>query len=117
MIPEKRAALTRRANKLIEWLHRSEYVDYVNGETTTKLIKVIDLIIWALERSIPESEWKPFERDFLATRRIIIDIFETDEAEKAAYEECLRMTVDTLRLYDRFIEQYNEPELNPNFTK
>jgi hypothetical protein len=61
-----------------------------------------------LERSIPQDDWRSFEKDFLATRRIIADIFETDDAEKSAYEECLRMTIDTLRLYDAFILQYQE---------
>ena len=108
MIAEKRAALTRRANKLIEWLNRPEYAVYADHDTTTKLIKVIDLIIWALERSIAESEWKPFERKFLKAKRIAADIFDNKEAEQQAYEQARIMTIDALVGYDAFVMEYQE---------
>lgn len=105
---QKRAALIRRANKLIEWLQRPEYAAYKGSTSTTNLIKVIDLIIWTLERSIPEHEWKLFEHDFLQCKGLISDVFETDEAEHAAFDEALRMTAKILWSYHDFIVEYKE---------
>ena len=105
---QKREALTRRANKLIEWLQRPQYAIYKGSESITNLIKVIDLIIWALERSVVEYEWKLFEHDFLECRGLVQDIFETEEAEQVAFDEALKMTIVTLRRYHDFILEYKD---------
>ncbi len=39
LYPEKRAVLSRRASKLLEWLQRDEYAVYKNEESITRLVK------------------------------------------------------------------------------
>ena len=101
----KRQTLTRRTDKLIEWLNRPEYVDYTSGDSTVQLIKVIDLIIWALERSIPMYQWKVFLKDLMDARRNIVDTFETEEIEKENYMRTRRQVINTLTSYGEFIQK------------
>ena len=99
----KRDALVLRANKLIEWLHRPEYNVYNGHESTVQLIKVTDLIIWALERSIPLGEWRPFEEGLRNCRFILTDTFDTEVSEKETYRTAREETIVTLRSYLEFI--------------
>ena len=99
----KRDALTRRVNKLISWLHRPDYASWVSHESTTQLIKLIDLIIWALERSISEEDWEQFRMEFLDTRFIVADTFQNDVQESSTYYTALSEVEDTLLKYLTFI--------------
>ena len=99
----KRQALTRRANKLIEWLHRPEYAIYVDENSITHLIKLIDLIIWALEYSLPDDEWKYFKHRFYKARSKAVEIVENPEQQKDNYYIAVPAVIDTLRSYSEYI--------------
>jgi hypothetical protein len=103
MTPEKRHALTRRANMLIARLKRSDHAVYENHESTLQLVKLIDLIVWALERSLPYSDWDDFREAFLGARFMLVDTFETEIAETNAYNSELESVVKTLEKYRDFI--------------
>ncbi len=103
MLDEKRQALTRRANKLIGWLSSPDYAVYVDHESTDKLINLINLIIWALERSVQKDQWEPFRYQFLCSRYILLDTFENEEQEKQTYYIALNEVVANLKAYDEFI--------------
>lgn len=107
MLEEKRIALTRRANKLIEWLQRPEYAIYVDHDSTAHILKVFDLIIWALERSIPKNDWYDFQTEFKGSRFILDDIFKTQEAEIATYNMAREEVIATLQAYLKFIAEPN----------
>lgn len=95
----KQQALTRRANKLIEWLQRPEYSVYVDNNSIVQLIKLIDLIIWALERSIPLHEWKPFERQLVDARTCLSDHFETSHDEIINFKRVISEVIAILQSY------------------
>lgn len=103
MLTEKRIALTRRANKLIEWLERPEYGVYHSHESTVQLIKVADLIIWALERSIPAKDWYDFQFELKGSRFILADTFSNQEAERETYNTAREEIIATLHSYLGFI--------------
>ena len=107
MIEEKRQALTRRANKLIAWLQREEYAHYSSHASTTQLIKVTDLIIWALERSIPLNDWLEFDSQFKGSRFILTDTFLTEDAERETYNMARAEIISTLHSYLEFIISEN----------
>ncbi len=107
MLEEKRQALTRRANKLIEWLHRPQYAVYVDPESTAQLIKLINLIIWALERSIPANDWEHFKQLLIDGRYLATDKFEDKYQEINAYATTLHMIEDTLKEYTEFINSHD----------
>lgn len=104
MIAEKRQALTRRANKLIEWLERPDYAIYAGHESSVQLIKVADLIIWALERSIPLNDWLEFDSQLKGSRFIIADTFLAEDAEREMYNVARMEIVLTLHSYLEFIK-------------
>lgn len=99
----KREALTRRANKLIGWLQRPEYT-FVGEASVTHLIKVIDLIKWALENSIPAEDWRHFRRRFNKAINKAVELVETPEQQKNNYSTSIEMVVTTLRSYLEYIE-------------
>jgi hypothetical protein len=56
---QNRLALTRRATKLIDLLRRDECAFVNHPESTDKLIKIVDLVIYALEQSVEKADWLP----------------------------------------------------------
>jgi hypothetical protein len=102
----KRQALTRRSNKLIEWLRRSEY-NYRNEKSTDKLIRVIDLIIWALERSIPAYNWRHFKVKFAEAMNMAAQPTEDKDELKANYNAAKEATISTLSEYTEYIATHD----------
>ena len=102
MIAEKRQALTRRVHMLIARLQR-EFGTWNDHDSTALLIKYLNLIIWAFERSMPPDEWEPFRQQFLDTRYLLQDTFEVEDNERGTYGMCLQEIESTLHSYLEYI--------------
>ncbi len=92
-----------RVTKTLAILLRPDYAVYYDHESTLRLVKRIDLTIWALENSLPDDEWDPFREALLGSRFIALDDFENEEQEKNTYYTCLREVEDTLTKYLEYI--------------
>ena len=104
----KRRALIRRADKLMDWLRRPEYAVYVDDDSTDRLLKLIKLVVYALEMSLPPGEWKPFYIKFIALRQMISGFpehekehFEPDE--RVHYEHGITALLRLLERYKAYI--------------
>ena len=84
---QRKFAFTRRVDKLMNWLQRPEYAVYENDGSTDKLAKLIDLIIYALELSLPEHKWKPIKRKFTGVKAMLIRHPEDEEHESTPDEK------------------------------
>lgn len=102
---QKQQALTRRAGKLIEWLERPEYAVYTDENSITHLVKLIDLIVWALEKSLPLEQWRPFRQRLMDARNAIVDIVETENEEKENFYRAIPMLITTLQDYSDYISK------------
>jgi hypothetical protein len=91
-------ALTRRANKFIEWLGRDEFA-YADDESNMHLSKLIKLIIYALETSLSKEEWQPFLNDLWECRTQLQDVFETDEIARMNYNRVVDSLCSILDAY------------------
>ena len=100
----KREALTRRADKLIGWLGRPDYTTYDGDESVTHLIKTLDLIVWALEKSLPVYNWRHYKVRFADARGLLTEITEIDDQRKKNFNSCIEMTIATLRSYIDFVQ-------------
>ncbi len=78
---QKKFANTRRVDKLMVWLQRHEYAVYENDESTAKLVKLIDVIIYALEMSLPDKEWNSIRRKLINVRNTLTGLPEDEEQE------------------------------------
>lgn len=101
---QRRFALIRRADKLISWLQRPEYATYENDQSTDHLIKLINLITYALEMSLPDDKWSLFKRKFININQMLLGVAEDDEIEfepdeKANYEKTVTALLDILQNY------------------
>jgi len=103
----KRAALTRRAQKFINWLSRPEYGQYLDVESPHKLSKTIEIICSTLDRSFEENDWKPFERDFMKAKAVVDDYVKTEGELKANFYSALEMVNEVL---SRYMEFLNHPD-------
>lgn len=101
---QKKNALVRRANKLIEWLKRPEYATYTDENSITHVIQLIDLIVWALEKSLPIEEWRLFRESLMAARNVLVDIVETEQEEIDNYYKAIPMIETTLLSYIQYIQ-------------
>ena len=105
---QKQQALIRRTDKLIGWLARPDYAQYIDTTSTEHLFKLIDLVIWALERSIPLSEWRPFLRKFRKARKALIGLPDDGEKEnideKTRYFEAIAILLKTLQGYKDYMK-------------
>ena len=99
---QKKAALIRRSDKLIGWLHRDDYAIYVDETSVDYLLKLIKLIIWALEYSIPSEEWREFLLLFQESRKILA--IEEGEDQEQAYKETVESLISSLETYRSHIE-------------
>ena len=107
----KRQALIRRSDKLISWLHRPEYADYIDITSTEHLVKLIKLIIWALEKSIPKGKWQSFLEQFLEAKDVLLGypkifekVKETETDKRISYNHTLAILLETLKSYKDYIE-------------
>ncbi len=100
----KREALIRRGRQLIGWLHQPNYTQWKDHDTTLHLAKMINLTIWAFERSIPPDQWEPFKKQLINARYLILDIFETDEAEMTTYAAGLIEVENALTKYIEYVK-------------
>ena len=110
MIAAKTDALTRRANKLIEWLKRDQYAVYRDRNTSRQLVWLIDLIIYALELSIPKNEWLPFLKRFKVARELARYVPERENETKEFYENTVLMLIRILGKYADYISLQKEIE-------
>jgi len=78
---QRKFALTRRVDKLMVWLQRPEYAVYENDGSTGRMAKLIDLIIYALEMSLPDKEWKSIRRKLIKVRNTLTSLPEDDEQD------------------------------------
>ncbi len=78
---QRKFALTRRVDKLMVWLQRPEYAVYENDESTVKLVKLIYLIIYALEMSLPDKEWNSIRRKLIKVRNTLTGLPEDEEQD------------------------------------
>lgn len=96
----KKEALLRRADKLLGWLRRPDYTDYTDHESTDRLIKFVNLTIWAFEQSITREEWKPFFEQFKEIKDVANNV-EGDEKEN--YYNAIALLTATLSNYKEYI--------------
>jgi hypothetical protein len=99
----KPQALTRRANKFLEWLQWPEYADYINHDTTLHLIKLTALINQALQKSMTIAQWDYFRYALLDCRYLAKDTFEDNEAERINYYLVMDLLKTTLNEYIVFV--------------
>lgn len=98
-------AFTRRSTMFIALLRRDQYAVFTGADTVAGLIKVIKLIIWALELSLPEQEWNRYKKQFTDCLYQLQDVFETSEAEQANYERVLDTLSELLEEYRDYIQE------------
>ncbi len=98
----KKDALIRRANRLIEWLHREEYANYVDENSVENLKKLIKRIIWALDQTIPENDWRQFLRLFQESRNILS--IKEGEDQATAYTETTQSLISSLESFRGHVE-------------
>lgn len=102
MLQEKFYALTKRADQLIDRLAKPEHSTYTGVESTENITKQIDLIIWALEKSIDEDDFVQFRNGFNEARNKALEYTITgQEAEHMA--QAIRMATDTLLAYRKYL--------------
>ena len=107
----KRQALCRRTDKLLSWLQRDDYANYVDLKTTDQLLKLIDLAIWAFETSIPKHEWKPLLDLFIEAKNAAVIFAADDNSKVSIYNNALRMLSVALVTYKDFIANYDELDI------
>jgi len=99
----KRQALCRRADKLLTWLQREEYANYVDIGTTDHLLKLVDLVIWAFEMSLPKEDWTPLLEQFKAVKDAALEVPEDDKSDASIYNNALQMLSLALLAYKEFV--------------
>ena len=102
----RKEALVRRANRLIDWLHREEYSKYVDEASVNNLKRLIKRIIWALEQSLDEAEWREFLLLFQESRKILT--VENEDEQEAAYNETIASLISSLETYRGFVEDMED---------
>ena len=102
----RKQALVRRANRLIEWLHREEYSKYVDESSVENLKKLIKRIIWALEQSLEEEEWREFLLLFQESRKILAA--ENEDEQEIAYNETIKSLISSLETYRGHVEDMED---------
>lgn len=105
MTEERRQALTRRANILKDWLHRTDYSVYEGEESLINLVRVIDIIIWALQNTLTISEWQQFEVELVVAKQTLNENTETEEDKKNSLQEALTLVESTLHSYLEYISK------------
>ncbi len=102
----KRQALCRRADKLLTWLQREEYANYVDSGTTDHLLKLVDLVIWAFEMSLPKEDWTPLLEQFKAVKDAALEVPDDDKSDASIYNNALQMLSLALLAYKEFVGSY-----------
>lgn len=105
-------ALSNRAERLIGWLARTEYANYEDANSTYRLTRLIDLIIWAFEMSLSPEEWKSFLQQFKEAKSIATGSLEDGEElrdEKANYNNAITHLVTTLQSYKDHMSAMRTP--------
>ncbi len=107
---QRKNALTRRADKLTVWLQRPEYAVYENDESVVRLAKLIDLMIYAFEMSLPDKEWKAVRRKLIKVRNTLTGLPEDEKQdfepdEKANYEKAYSALLKTLNEYKTILQK------------
>jgi hypothetical protein len=108
----KRLAMIRRTDKLMDWLGRPEYARYEDINSTDHLLKLTDLVIYALELSLPENEWKPFLRALKKVKHTVLGYTDDEASEPepkiddaANYYLGTAALLETLKKYRQHIDQ------------
>jgi hypothetical protein len=99
----KAQAMTRRANKLVGWLRREDFAEYENEDSIERMARLIKLIIYALEESLPASEWKRFLKRFKECREQILDVFETAGDARINYSRTVEALILILEDYRNYV--------------
>ena len=102
----KRQALCRRADKLLTWLQREEYANYIDIGTTDHLLKLVDLVIWAFEMSLPKEDWKPLLDQFKDVKEAALVFPDADNSDASIYNKALQMLSLALLAYKEFVASY-----------
>lgn len=98
-------ALLRRADKLIEWLHRDYNATYKDEDSTDNIVRLINLIIYAFEASMPTDEWQPFFVLFKDCKHQANAFFEDEEARADNYALVIERLTAILQEYKTYISQ------------
>ena len=96
LITTRREALIRRSDKLIERLRRPENSTYGNEESVDNLLRLIRLIIWALEQSIETEHWQEFRGMFQGSRKYLTEIEEGKEPAEDDADEVHFLPADEI---------------------
>ena len=97
---QKKEAMLRRADRFLAQLRTPDYVTYSNEDAAGKLIALIDLIIWALEMSIPKEEWQPFLLRFRDAKYLAGNI---EGKQEDNYKKAITLLTTTLSDYETYI--------------
>ncbi len=105
---QRKLALVRRTDKLQAWLSRPDYAEYQNENSTDRLLKLIDLVIYALKDSLPAKDWKPFYLKLNNLKKMLKGLPEfKDKAiiqdEQENYEPAIAYLKKILVDYGRFV--------------
>ncbi len=103
----KRLAMIRRADKLMDWLARPEYARYEDIDSTDHLLQLTDLVIYALEMSLPENEWKPFLRSFKKVKQTILGYTDDNKSEPKEIDDAANYYLGTAALLET-IKRYSQ---------
>jgi hypothetical protein len=71
----------------MEWLHRPEYAIYAGPQSDNCLVNLVELITWALEKSLPANQWRYFLSELKGCLHILRD---TPDPDGPAYDEHYR---------------------------
>lgn len=101
----RKQALVRRANMLLVQIQR-DYLIFTDEASVTALYEFSKRIVWALEESIPQEEFREFLLLFQEARKMLK--VKEGEDQEAAYNECLNALISSLERYRGYIEDMEE---------
>lgn len=101
----RKQALIRRANMLLVQIQR-DYLIFTDEASVNALYEFSKRIVWALEESIPQEEFREFLLLFQEARKMLK--VKEGEDQEAAYNECLASLISSLERYRGHIEDMEE---------
>lgn len=95
----KKDALLRRANIFISWVEKRDYKTYKDDDSIDTAVRLINMIIYALEVSLPAEDWQPFLLMLKECKVQVLDTYETEEDLKLNYEQAITTLLSVLEHY------------------
>ncbi len=101
----RKAALVRRADKIIGWLQSDRYA-YVSKSSVTHLKKLITILIDVLDSVLSTEDGREFLSMFQDARKMLV--VEEGESIRDAYNETVTYLIGIMERYRGFVEDTEE---------